>query len=271
MAKENTHSQLVAAAGQTAAGVVEIGQITLPAGGPWKIHHVFGLLARVTATAGELNGGQIEVVSLSGDIDPNPAPAKFPLNESASFLGATSDAASCPLHLYEVDWTAAGKAIISLRYNQQTTVTAAPKLVLGVMFGKERPAMKPIVFMDTVRGQVTAVTETSLGTITLSERSTAITGVGAIALQDGVLTTAEELIGYVRLASDDIDLTPMQIPFSMAQGAGLGATIGGQSAIQPIIMPCNIPLEKGSRVTCYANLSTAVTNGAEILTFIQYE
>jgi hypothetical protein len=271
MAKENTHSMVVAGAGQTAAGVVEIGQVVLPAGGPWKIHNVFGLLVRQTATAGELNGGQIELVSLAGDIDPNPAPAKFPLNESPSFLGATADAPICELHNYATDWAAAGKAIISLRYNQQTTVTVAPKLVLGVMFGKETPAVKPAVFMDTVRAQVTAATETSLGTITLSERATMITGVMAIALQDGVLTAGEELIGYVRLASDDVDLTPMQIPFAYGMGAGLGATVHPGSIPRPLIMPCAIPLEKGSRVQCFANLSTAVTNGAEILVAIQYE
>jgi hypothetical protein len=271
MAKENTHSQLVAAAGQTAAGVVEIGQVVLPAGGPWKIHTVYGLLARQTATAGELNAGQIEVVSLAGDIDPNPAPAKFPLQESSSFLGAVADVPVCPLHTYNVDWTAAGKSLISLRYNQLTTVTVAPKLVLGLMFGKEAPAVKPAVFMDSVRLAVTAVTETSIGTITLSERATAITGVYAVAMQDGVLTTAEELIGYVRLASDDIDLTPMQIPLAMAMGAGLGATIHQHGFEAPTFLPCYIPLEKGSRVNCYANLSTAVTNGAEVAVFIQYE
>jgi hypothetical protein len=271
MALENTHSMLVSAVGQAAAGTVEIGQLVLPAGGPWIIHNVFGLLARATATAGEFNGGQIELVSLAGDIDPNPAPAKFPLNESASFLGAVADVPTCPLHLYNTNWQAAGKALISLRYTQQTLVTVAPRLVLGCLFGKDIPAIKPIIYSDSVRGQVTAVTETLLGTITLSERATAITGVYALAMQDNVLTTAEELIGYVRIASDDIDLTPMMIPFNAAFGAGLGATINGGMVSEPTIIPLNIPVIKGARLNCYCNLQVAVTNAAEVIVFIMYE
>lgn len=271
MATENTHSQLVAGAGGTAAGDTTIGQIILPAGGPWIIHNIFGLLARATATAGEANGGTFRLQSASGDLKPNPAPSRFPLYESGSFLGALADVPMCPLAIFPVNYEAAGKAAIDLIYRQETTVTVAPQLVLGVMFGKSAPEVRPMVFSDMVRAAVTSAADTTVGTITISENATRITGAYAIAIQDGVLTTAEELIGFIRLTSDDIDLTPMQIPFAAAFGAGLGATINGASAPAPNYIPLDIPVTGGARIQVFCDLNTAVTNGAEVALYLAYE
>lgn len=270
MATENTHMACVAAAGQTAAGNNTVGQIVLPAGGPWIIHHVFGLLARATATAGELNGGAMRLESVSGDVTPQPAPSWFPLNESPSFLGAVADAPCCPLHVYEVDYQAAGKAAINLIYRQETAVTVAPQLVLGIAFGKERPAIVPAVHSDYVRAQVTSAADTAVGTITLAESAKEITGIYAIALQDNVLTAGEELIGIARLASDDIDLTPMQIPLANAFGAGLGATIHPLGPIRTKFLPVSIPVTGGARINAFVDLNTALTNAAEVSIFVQY-
>jgi len=270
MATENTHSAVIASAGQTGAGSVSLGSITLPAGGPWKIHHVFGLLARATATAGEMNGGYFEMQTGSGDIIPQPAPARFPLNESCSFLGAVADVPTCPLHLYEVDYDAAGKAVINFFYVQTTAVTAAPQLVVGCLFGKERPAAFPIQRCDVVRAQITAATEAAVGTITLAETAEMITGICVTAVQDNVLTAGEELIGFVRGASDDIDLTPFQIPFMNAFGAGLGATIHGGNGLLETFIPLQIPVIGGARINFVCDLNTAVTNAAEIQVALAY-
>lgn len=271
MATENTHIALVAGAGQTAAGELSIGSITLPAGGPWKIHNMFGLLARATATAGEMNGGYMRLDSVSGDITPQPSPSRLPLVESASFLGTVAEAPCCPLHIYDVDWTAAGKAVFNMIYRQETAVTVAPQLVLGVCFGKERPVKRPIICCDMVRAQVTAAADTAVGTITLAESAKRITGVLVQAIQDNVITAAEELIGFCRLASDDIDLTPMQIPFANAFGAGLGAAFLNLGQFNTEFIPLDIPVLGGARINAFVDLNTAVTNAAEIQVFIAYE
>ena len=270
MATENTHSAVIASAGQTAAGSVSLGSITLPAGGPWKIHNLFGQVVRATATAGEINGGYFEIQTGSGDIVPQPAPARFPLNESGSFLGATADASMCPLHIYDVDYDAAGKAVINFFYVQATAVTAAPQLVVGVMFGKEAPVIMPAQRCDIVRAAITAATETAVGTITLAETASMITGICVTAVQDNVLVAGEELIGFVRGASDDIDLTPFQIPFANAFGAGLGATIAGASGMTEYFIPLAIPIIGGARINFTCDLNTAVTNAAEIQVALAY-
>lgn len=271
MATENTHMALVTGAGQTAAGDVTVGTITLPAGGPWKIHNIFGLLSRATATAGEMNGGIMRLDSVSGDIVPQPAPARFPLIESPSFLGTVAEAPCCPLHIYDVDYTAAGKAVMNMVYRQETAVTVAPQLVLGICFGKDRPVTSPIVQCDMVRAQVTSAADTALGTITLAESAKRITGFLAMATQDNVITAGEELIGFCRLASDDIDLTPMQIPFCNAYGAGLGTAFLPLGPTYRQFIPVDIPVLGGARINAFVDLNTAVTNAAEIQLFVAYE
>lgn len=271
MATENTHMAVLAGAGGTAAGDTTLGTITLPAGGPWIIHNVFGLIARATATAGELVGGSFRMFSRSGDISPQPQPSSFPLNESGSFLGAIADSPCCPLHLFDVNYEAQGKAAIDLIYNQATAVTVAPQLILGVAFGKERPVASPIINVDVVRAQVNAAALTAVGNIVLSEKASKITGIFCSAIQDNVITAGEELIGFVQLSSNDIDLTPMQVPLANAFGAGLGATIQSAMPMNHAFIPVSIPVLGGSTISAAVDLNTALTNAAEVSVYIAYE
>jgi hypothetical protein len=86
-----------------------------------------------------------------------------------------------------------------------------------------------------------------------------------------VLTTAEELIGFFRLASDDVNLVPAQYPFPMAFSAGLGALIQGASFTPSGFIPVDIPIVGGARINCFVDLNTAVTTAAEVQVYIAYE
>ena len=270
-AADATHGQIVTLAGGTAAGNTTIGSITLPAGGPWLIHDVHVQAAAATATAGEALIGTIEIDAASGDLTPSPAPALFPCLGSASFLGAVADVSSCPLSLFPVAWSAPGKATLNLIWNNPTTMTVAPIIQAGIMYGKTRPVVTPMPFCDRVRAAVTSAADTSVGTITLAEKAKRIVAICGILTQDGVLTTAEELIGFLRLASDDIELVPAQFPFNQVYSAGLGATIfnGAPSPIR--FIPVDIPVPGGARIDCFVDLFTAVTNACEVQIFIGYE
>ena len=90
-------------------------------------------------------------------------------------------------------------------------------------------------------------------------------------INDGVLTTAEELIGFFRLASDDIDLVPAQYPFPMGYSAGLGALIMSGPFIPSDLIPVDIPVIGGARINCFVDLNTAVTTAAEVQVYIAYE
>jgi hypothetical protein len=267
------HSMIVAGAGATTAGDTTIGNIELPQrdSGNWIIHHVFAQAVRATATAAESVGGHFRLSPTQGELTPQPAPSRFPVFSSGSFLGAVADVPTCPLNIYEVDYSATGQARIDMIYNQAITVTVAAQVVLGVVFGDKRPTKTPFKFVDRVRTTVTAAADTSIGTITLSQNAKRIVGIAGIIQQNGVLTTAEELIGFFRLDSDDVKLVPAQYPFNAAFGAGLGATIA--SGVQGMIsfMPVDIAVPRGARIDCFSDLNTAVTNGADVEIFIAYE
>ena len=264
MAEQATHGQLLNGAGQTAAGRVSLGTITLPAGGPWKIHTIHGSIVRATATAGEANTGFFDFAAQSGDVTPNILPNAFPVHESGSFLGATADQSVCPTILHDIDWQAAGKAVIEVGYTQQTTVTVAPQIVAGLIFGPDRPPIVIPQHSAHARLAKTTAADQAVGTITLPETAKQLVAVLGTIIQDNVLTTAEELTGFWRMTSDDFDLTPFQMPFSNVFGAGLGALIESAQGLFNRPIPVNVPVVGGSRLNVFAALNTAVTNGAEI-------
>lgn len=267
----DSHCAIVSGAGSVAAGDTSLGTITLPAGGPWVITGVFGMIAAATATPAECFGGHVRLVSLDGDVDPNPAPSRFPTGFGGSFLGATHPVSHNRLQVFDCEYTAPGKARIEIIYNEASAVTVATQVVAGIMFGKMRPEKRPIKFIDRVRAAVTSAADTSVGTITLSEKATKITFVGGVLVQDGVLTTAEELLGFFRLSSDDVNMAPSQWPFQAAYSAGLGALIGNNEVVQPCLIPVSIAVPGGARIDAFVDLNTAVTNAAEVEVFICYE
>lgn len=270
MANKATHGQILVGAGATTAVRTSLGNITLPAGGPWKIFKVHASVVRATATAGEMNGGFFDLAALSGDVKPNMLPAQFPVYESGSSLGATLDQPVCPTHMFDVDWDAEGKAIIEIGYTQDTTVTVAPQIVAGILFGDKRPDVMIPQHSVRARAAVTAAADTAVATITLPEGATRIVGILGVLVQDGVLTTAEELTGFWRLTSDDFDLTPAQFPFANVYGAGLGALIQGAQGMFNGPIPVDIEVVGGSRINVFVDLNTAVTNAAQVDVYLQF-
>jgi hypothetical protein len=267
----DSHGAVLAGAAGTAAGDTDLGDITLPAGGPWKLFGLWGQVVPATATAAELIGGYLQLHSRSGDIAPDPSPCKVPLPKCGSFLGATADQVISPLVVYPIDFDAAGKAVIDLIYHQDIACTVAPQVVAGILFGKTIPEPRRFRFAERARAVITVATDATIGTITLSEKASRITGITAEITQDGVLTAGEEILGFVRLSSDDINMSPAQYPCVAAYGAGLGALInaGSPPAIPPI--PLEIPVLGGSRIDCFLDLNTAVTNALQASVTIFYE
>lgn len=269
--ESNTHAMLVSGAGLAAAGEALVGTITLPAGGPWIVHHVFGQVVQQTASAAELVGGHYHFEVASGDFTPNPAPSRFPAREHSSALGATIDRGASQLNLFPVDWEAAGKAVVNLWGFNNVANTGIPLWNIGMIFGKSRPEVRPAKFVDQVRTTIAAAADTAIGTITLAEKATKITGICGILNQTGVLVTAEELTGFFRLQSDDIKLAPMQLPFNCVYGAGLGATISGGGDRTITFIPVDIPVVGGARIAANVDLITAVTNAADVAIYLAYE
>ena len=266
-----SHGAAVAGAGGTTAGDTSLGTITLPAGGEWLIYGAYCQAVAQTRTAAEKRGGYLKLVALDGDVQPNPSPFRVSSGLTGSYLGATANVGIAPLRVQRCAFKAPGKTRIELIYNNTITQTVADQVVAGLLFGPYEPELLPMNFIDIARAAVTAAVDTAVATVTLAEKAKRIIGVAGVLAQNGVLTTAEELLGFFRLSSDDINLAPSQYPFNAAFGAGLGGLIGNDYAPPLVWIPVDIPTPGGARVDVFVDLNTAVTNAAEVEVYIAYE
>ena len=266
----DTHGMIVTGTA-SAAGDTSLGSITLPAGGPWNIFGLWSQVVNATPTAAEAITGNLFFRASQGDLDPNPAPVRFPIVETPAALGATIDRQRVALVVHPIAYTAPGKSTIEFFLTLDTALTVAAQAVAGIIFGKTLPQPVPKVFVDRVTIGITSATETSIGTITLAEKATKITAICGMLTPDLVQVTVEESIGFFRLDSADVKLTPAQFPFSAVHGAGLGALIDGGSGTVPVWIPVVIPVEGGARVEALVDLNTALTNAARAQVFIAYE
>jgi hypothetical protein len=272
MAGQTSHGLVRVAA--TVATVVEtqIGaNVELPTSPDgWMLNEIGMYVARTTATAAENTGGSIRMQSDSGDIVPDPNPSRWPVFADGSFLGATAPVGNCPLHKYPIDLAAAGKADIGFYATNSIADTVAPVFGVGLHFAPELIVPKRPRFSNFVRATQATAVRTPVGTITLSEKATEITSILGILSQNGVLTTAEECIGFFDLQSEDVELVPSQWLFNDVQGAGVGATIGGHVHFRPDPWDVSIPVPGGARIDCFVTLTTAVTNPADVMICIMY-
>lgn len=269
--QSNTHSMLVNGAGPTTVARTVLGQIVLPAGGPWIIHHVYGQVVSGSPVVAQMVGGCYGFAVASGDVTPNPAPSSFPSYETGSALGAFTNSPTVPLNLFPVEWRAEGKSVIDIWTELDIAVTNAPQWVVGCLFGHSRPLERPSKFCDHVQMTGLLAAATAVGTITLSQKATRITGVLGVCAPAGVRTTLEELMGFYTLASDDVTLPPFNLPFNTAFGAGVGAAINAPDVGILKFIPVDIPVAGGARINITRTLNVAMTVAANTTVYIAYE
>lgn len=262
----------IGAVGAAALSKTQIGSnITLPAGGPWIIHGVWCQAIQDTAVANEAVNGNLIVDSYSGDINPDPAPGKYPVSGINSASSANFAIAAVPLNIIPVRWEASGKAVIQLSFSNLSGNATAPRAAAGILFGDVIPEIRPMVFSDVASATLTAAGETAIGTITLAEKATRIVGLMGTMRKDGAITVDEGMIGYFRMDSADIKFTPGQYPFDMAFSAADGTLAGHLSTPRSNFIPVDIPVEGGAIINLYGILDQAITAGVDCSVFIAYE
>lgn len=256
----------------TALADTQIGaDIVMPAGGPWIIHGLWGQVVKVTAVASEGTGGALVINSVSGDLDPDPAPGLWPMIGNPQASSANFSLAALPLNIWPVNLTAAGKAVIELRYIQQLAITAASATAAGIIFGDSIPGPFRAPFCDTVRAAFASATEQSIGEIVISQKASKITGIFADVNHGDALTAAEPVLATIRLASDDIQMPPSQYPCFRCFDSGDGTVEGETACPQGQFIPVDIPVVGGSRIDVFATTSQSVTGNAEVLVYLAYE
>lgn len=268
-----THALATTGTGSTTAATKKkIGStLTLPAGGPWIVHNVWGQVVKSTTVPNEGTGGILHVDSLTGDLDPDPAPGKYPLIGANVSESANSAIAPVPLNLWAVNWTASGKAQIDLSYTNLLAITTASPVAGGIIFGDARPEMRPLVFCDVVSASWAGTAEQTVGTITLAEKATRLVGILADFNKGDAATAGEAMLATIRLDSADVKMPPAQYPCNRAFNASDGTAVGQSATPQSHFIPVDIPVTGGARIDCYATTTISVTGNADIHIYLAYE
>jgi len=268
-----THAQLVTGTGGTTAGATtQIGaNLTLPAGGPWIIHNIWGMVAKDTTVPNEGTGGALQIRALSGDLTPDPAPGTFPLIGNPVSESANAAIAGNPVSMWMTDWNGAGKAVISLSYINQLAITTGSDVAAGIIFGSARPERRPIRFCDFVQDSFASAAEQQIGTITLSERATRITGVLADLNKGDAPTAGEPILATIRLASNDVQMPPAAYPCNRCFDASDGTAAGAAGGLYSQFIPVDIPVVGGARIDCFATTTASVTGNADVSIYLAYE
>lgn len=268
-----TRAVSVAGTGGTdARAITQIGSnIILPSGGPWTIFKLWGMAARNTAIPDQGSGGELIVNAVSGDLVPDPAPGKFPLIGTPASSSANSTISANPLNLYDVNWQAAGRASISLSYRNQIAMTTGDNIRAGIIFGDTVPEKRPILFCDSVQASFASASEQTIGSITLAEKATKITGILAVLNKADAITVAEPIIGAIRLASSDMLLPPSQYPFNVCFDSADGTLLGSTSIPQSQFIPVDIPITGGAIIDIFATTDVSVTGNADVSVYLAYE
>jgi len=258
--------------GTGAASKTQIGSnLTMPADGPWSINMIHGVVAKDTTIPDQGSGGQLIVDSYSGDVNPDPAPGKWPMVGNAISSSANAGLGCVPVNLWNVNWEASGKAVLQMYYLNQLATTTGADVVAGLIFGDSIPEVRPQVFCDGVYGSFASASETSIGSITLAEKATRITGILADLNKGDASTAGEACAGYIRLASNDVQLSPGQFPCNRAFDASDGTAVGAPSSPMSKFIPVDIPVPGGAIINIYGNTTASVTGNADFNVFIAYE
>lgn len=275
---EITHSQGVAGVGATTGGTeVSIGTITMPRGGPWNIWGIWYTTASALPGTGIQLQSFIRVDDINGDITPTPTPYTFPTYSQGAILGDGGNFLHLPWKYKPVNWRAEGGTAIRFMADEATTVTTGSQFSIGVFYGV-KPTMYDLMAQDIqanhyqgVSGTADSTAETSAGTVTLSEKVRAITGLCVdVVMATGV--EGEEVSGTARIQSDDVDLPPFIFPFSHVMGAGLDPSEAHMEGVGvvPKFIPVHIPVPAGSAIEFLTDLVSDVTAAAITRSYIAY-
>lgn len=269
----STHALAVTGTGGTTAlAETQIGSdLTLPAGGPWTIFGIWGLVVKDTTVPNEGTGGALLIDALSGDLDPDPAPGKYPVVGAPASESANAAIAAVPLNIWQVNWKAAGKAVISLKYLNQLAITTGSDVAAGIIFGDSIPEKRPLVFCDGVRTAFASTAEQSVGTITLAEKATRIVGIFADCNKGDAPTAGVPVLVTIRLDSADVKFAPAQFPCNRGFNASDGTAVGQSATPMSNFIPVDIVVVGGARVDVFATSSASVTGNVEVQVYLAYE
>lgn len=206
-----------------------------------KVYGVWVNAAPVTATAAEAIHGQVQIES--SDLGVGSQTFAAPPSMGGPPATNIDFRASLPQFIPFVYDNVNGKENIDIRYSTHlqdpTAANAVTATVVYAAEGKDgsgdlpaelRPWWPSPAPMSSggdseATGQITAIGPTALTPLDIPAWATAIIGWGSDITPD-LMTTAEEVIGFMTFASTMPDIAPQEWPLAIAYGAPLATPVG---------------------------------------------
>ena len=237
---------------------VQIGDtLTLPAGGPWTIYKVHGLIINTEDAIVQPVMGELHAEPPEGDLEPDPSPARYPLFGPGDPNTSWGEKPLIVNSMYDAQWLAFGKAQVDMYYLNRSLSIMNQCALMGILFDKSAPIQQPTIHSATVGAQMTAVGEQDIGTVTLSQKAERITSLSVNLLLLNSVPREHALVGSIRLDTDDFDIAPAQFPCRQAYGGNNGTAAGQSPTILPPPIPVNIPVIGGARINVIGNVHVA--------------
>lgn len=247
------------------------GDLTLPADGPWRLHHLWGIMYNDGAAADQALNPIMKFNSPTGDIIPDPTPNEFPLASTPPGDTTNCGTVQTPVTIIPVDWLGAGKANVAAFALTGVAAVAPASVVWGIIFSREIPETVRFTHCDHVQKDITGAAETSVGTIRLSERATRLTGVYAALNLNDTLTGGEEVGGWITLSSSDVDLTPGRFPLDQMFHGAYGTPVNLPISRAPVWIPLNTAVPGGADIDISATMFENSGNHATVVVYLAYE
>lgn len=238
-----------------------LGTITLPTGSAsdrWRIN--FAWVSVVPTTQAQSNG-ILRIASNTGDVTPQPSPLRLLTSGSSAQQATPAVATVQPPDIYALDHIASGKSVLELLYTALTPTTLTYHYSAGLMISDYKIAgARDIKYSDYLHlTGLASTSETSVGTFTLPEGAKRLTAACCMVFRTAAMATSEPVQGVFRLASSDVQLTPLTLPISNPVNGSSTAPNVVDSA-KPLWLPLDIATPGGARIDAYVQLTVATSS-----------
>lgn len=267
----HTHSQLFAKNIIGNPGDFRMDTFTLPAGGPWIIHTVYGQIIKGSNVDTDVITGHFFFQPTAGDFNPNPVPSEFPFDTSGWWTGTNTLVPQSTLSLFPVHWQAPGKSQLDVFTHIETTSVGAASAVVGIIYAPALPQQTfPTKYAHIFR-DLDSTSEVQLGTIQLAQSARRLLGVHGHLSQKAEILDNDIAFGSFRLDSADLQISPATFPFQTIYGPAPGTNVLPIQIGAPFFIPLDIPVPEGARIDVFSTWPAHFNREQDQLVFLAYE
>ena len=270
-AGEHTHSQLLTGAISGNPLPSKMGTLTLPAGGPWIIHHVYGQIIKVSNTDPDTIVATFYFQPAAGDFSPNPTPSFFPFDTTGKASASAVNMPQSTISLFPVFWTAPGSAQLEVFTAQRATSPGNLTGTIGILYSARAPQQTFPTKYAQLDSTINSTNEEQLGTIQLAQSSRRLLGIHGHMEQEDEIRDDDIAVGTIRLDSADLALSPLSFPFQTIYGPAPTASFQAIQNGAPFFIPLDIPVPKGARIDVFTTWADHFTVQQMQQVYLAYE